>query len=124
MDTASVNVGFTLRTHSDMVHSATTSSFVCNRLEDQFFALHLSIVGGHVPDKRTAGWFAVAMVAVPDPDSGEPEESSSSTDLIDGLVGALGVVAGFAAVTRKSVAATLARAGSVSPLVSKNASPL
>ena len=43
------------------------------------------------------------MVAVPDPDSGEPEESSSSTDLIAGVVGALVVVAGFAAVKRKSM---------------------
>jgi hypothetical protein len=52
-----------------MVHCAT--SFVCNRLEDQFFALHLGIVGGRVPDERTAGRFAVETVVVPDPDDGE-----------------------------------------------------
>jgi hypothetical protein len=54
------NGGFTLRSRSAMIHC--TTSFVCGWLEDQFFALHLGIVGGRVADERTGGRFAVETV--------------------------------------------------------------
>ena len=54
------NGGLSLRRRSLMVRVC--EAFVCNRLEDQFFALHAPMVGGALPDEATALRFSVEGV--------------------------------------------------------------